>query len=259
MRASVNEKKKKSAPVRECRVIASVKFFFEKRTFTQRLHLLFIDIIKTCDGIWFLEFFQLIFPKYSCLWRFALNSDCLKNPIRNIWEGEAINGTCFNFLINQNRFSFLLITCSEKCLAKTKTCMDSWASLRFRNLRKVFLCCSSSGNPKILLSRVRHGLWSIRERCICWPFSPHIPLSIIEYSFPLKEKYLNFQRYNNFLIGILDVCRIPRCNLNSKINFITSLRMLFSSESMCGSSPYINPLTPRRTLVAPFTKISILF
>ena len=52
------------------------------------------------------------------------------------------------------------------------------------------------------------------------------------------RKYLNFQRYD-FLIGILDVCRIPRIYLKAKINFITSLRLLFYSESMRESSPYI--------------------
>ena len=60
---------------------------------------------------------------------------------------------------------------------------------------------------------------------------------MIEFPFHL-EKNLNFQRYN-FLIGILDVCRIPRIYLNEKINFITSLRLLFYSESMRESSPYI--------------------
>ena len=131
------------------------------------------------------------------------------------------------------------ITWSEKCIAQTKTCLNSWASLQFRNLSKVFLCCSSSGNWKNVLSRVRHGLWSIRERCICWLFSCHIPFSINNYLFPFHlEKNLNFQRYN-FLIGILDVCRIPRIYLNEKINFITSLRLLFYSESMRESSPYL--------------------
>ena len=57
-------------------------------------------------------------------------------------------------------------------------------------------------------------------------------------SISLSKKNLNFQRYN-FLIGILDVCRIPRIYLNAKINFITSLRLLFYSESMRESSPYI--------------------
>ena len=91
----------------------------------------------------------------------------------------------------------------------------------------------------MLLSRVRHGLWSIRERCSCWPFSSHIPLSKNNYLFPFHlEKNLNFQRYN-FLIGILDVFRIPWIYLNAKINFITSLRLLFNSESMCESSSYI--------------------
>ena len=61
--------------------------------------------------------------------------------------------------------------------------------------------------------------------------------SIIEFPFHL-EKNLNFQRYN-FLIGILDVCRIPRIYLNAKINVITSLRLLFYSESMRESSPYL--------------------
>ena len=141
MRASVNEKK--------CVSTGMPRGSFCKILFREKnLHLFFIDIIQTCDGIRFLEFFQLIFMKYSCLWRFSQNFDCLKNPIRNIWEGEAINGTCFNFLINQNRFSFLLITWSEKCLAKTETYLNSWASLRLRNLRKVFLCCSFSGNSK---------------------------------------------------------------------------------------------------------------
>ena len=152
--------------------------------------------------------------------------------------GEAIKGTCFIFLINQNRFSFLLITWSEKCIAQTKTCLNSWASLQFRNPSKVFLCCSSSGNWKNALSCVRHGLWSIRERCICWLFS-FLPFSINNYLFPLHlEKNLNFQRYN-FLIGILDVCRIPRIYLNAEINVITSLRLLFYSESMRESSPYL--------------------
>ena len=92
---------------------------------------------------------------------------------------------------------------------------------------------------KMLFSRVRHGLWSIRERCIYWPFSSHIPFSINNYLFPFHlEKNLNFQCYN-FLIGIRDVCRIPRIYLNAKINFITSLRLLFYSESMRESSPYI--------------------
>ena len=140
-------------------------------------------------------------------------------------------------MINQNLFSFLLITWSDKYIAQTHTCLNSWALLRFRNLSKVFLCCSSSGNWKNALSRVRHGLWSIRERCICWLFSCHIPLSIIEFPFHL-EKNLNFQRYN-FLICILDVCRIPRIYFNAKINFITSFRLLFYSESMRESSPYI--------------------
>ena len=169
----------------------------------------------------------------------SLYFDYLKNPIRNIWEGEAISGTCFNFLISKNRFSFLLITWSEKCIAQTKTCLNSWASLQFRNPSKVFLCCSSSGNWKNALSRVRHGLWSIRERCICWLFSCHIPFSINNYLFPFHlEKNLNFQRYN-FLIGILDVCRIPRIYLNAEINVITSLRLLFYSESMRESPPYL--------------------
>ena len=75
------------------------------------------------------------------------------------------------------------------------------------------------------------------ERCICWLFSCHIPFSIIEFPFHL-EKNLNFQRYN-FLIGILDVCRIPRIYLNAKINVITSLRLLFYNESMRESSPYL--------------------
>ena len=97
--------------------------------------------------------------------------------------------------------------------------------LRFRNLSKVFLRCSSSGNWKKALSRVRYGMWSNRECCICWQFSCHIPFSIIEFPFHL-EKNLNFQRYN-FLIGIQDVCRILRIYLNSKRNFITSLRLLF--------------------------------
>ena len=57
-------------------------------------------------------------------------------------------------------------------------------------------------------------------------------------SISLNKKYLNFQRYN-FLIGILDVCRIPPINLNSKLNLITSLSLLFYSELMRGSSPYI--------------------
>ena len=161
------------------------------------------------------------------------------NPIRNIWEGEAISGTCFNFLISKNRFSFLLITWSEKCIAQTHSCLNSWASLQFRNLSKVFLCCSSSGNWKNVLSCVRHGLWSIRERCICWLFSCHIPFSINNYLFPFHlEKNLNFQRYN-FLIGILDVCRIPLIYLNAEIYVITSLRLLFYSESMRESSPYL--------------------
>ena len=91
----------------------------------------------------------------------------------------------------------------------------------------------------MLLSRVRHGLWSIRERCSSWPFSSHIPFSINNYLFPFHlENNLNFQRYN-FLIGIRDVCRIPRIYLNAKINFITSLRLLFYSESMRESSPYL--------------------
>ena len=141
-------------------------------------------------------------------------------------------------MISKNNFSFFLITCSEKCITQTKTCLSSWASLRFRNPSKVFLCCSSSGNGKMFLSRVRHGLWSIRERCSCWLFSSHIPLSI-NYLFPFHfENNLNFQCYS-FLIGILDVCRIPRIYLNAKINFITSLRLLFYSESMRESSPYI--------------------
>ena len=76
----------------------------------------------------------------------------------------------------------------EKCIAQTKTCLNSWASLRFRNLSKVFLRCSSAGNWNKALSRVRHGLWSIRERWICWPFSSHIPFSIIEYPFHLEKK-----------------------------------------------------------------------
>ena len=92
---------------------------------------------------------------------------------------------------------------------------------------------------KMLPSRVWHGLWSIRERCSYWPFFSHIPLSINNYLFPFHlEKNLNFQRYN-FLIGILDVCRMPRIYLNAKIYFITSLRLLFYSESMRESSPYI--------------------
>ena len=119
-------------------------------------------------------------------------------------------------MINQNRFSFLLITYFEKCKAQIKTCLNSWASLRFRNLSKGFLHCSSSGNWKKALYRALHGLWSIRECCICWLFSCHIPFSIIEFPFHL-EKNLNFQRYN-FLIGIQDLCRIPRNYLNSKIN-----------------------------------------
>ena len=173
------------------------------------------------------------------MWRFSLYFDYLKNPIRNIWEGEAISGTCFNFLINQDCFSFLLIIWFEKCRAQTKTCLNSWASLQFRNLSKVFLCCLSSGNWKNALSRVQHGLWSIRERCICWLFSCHIPFSINNYLFPFPlEKNLNFQRYN-FLIGILDVCRIPRIYLNAEINVNTSLRLLFYSESMRESSPYL--------------------
>ena len=73
----------------------------------------------------------------------------------------------------------------------------------------------------------------------CWPFSSHIPLSINNHLFPFHlEKNLNFQRCN-FLIGILDVCRVPQIYLNAKINFITSLRLLFYSESMRESSPYI--------------------
>ena len=78
---------------------------------------------------------------------------------------------------------------------------------------------------------------SVNAVVSCWPFSSHFPLSIIEFPFHL-EKNLNFQRYN-FLIGILDVCRIPRIYLNEKINFITSLRLLFYSESMRESSPYL--------------------
>ena len=112
--------------------------------------------------------------------------------------------------------------------------------LGFRNLRKVFLCCSSSGNSKNALSRVLHGLWSIRERCICWLFSCHITVSIIEFPFHL-EKNLNFQQYNNFQ----DVCRIPRIYLNAKINFITLLSLLFYSsqcvEALCIlSTPWEN-------------------
>ena len=117
--------------------------------------------------------------------------------------------------------------------------MTLWASLRFRNPSKVFLCCSSSGNWKNAPFSCQHGLWSIRERCSCWPFFSHIPFSINNYLFPFHlEKNLNFQRYN-FLIGIRDVCRIPRIYLNAKINFITSLRLLFYNESMRESSRYI--------------------
>ena len=128
----------------------------------------------------------------------------------------------------------------KKCIAQTKTCLDSWASLQIRNLSKVFLCCSSSGNwKKCFFLCPACMVWSIRERCICWLFYCHIPFSINNYLFPFHlEKNLNFQRYN-FLIGILDVYRIPRIYLNAKINFITSLRLLFYSESMCESSPYL--------------------
>ena len=82
-------------------------------------------------------------------------------------------------------------------------------------------------------------LWSIRERWSCLPFPSHIALSINNYLFPFHlEKNLNLKRYN-FLIDILDVCRIPRIHLNAKIDFITSLRLLFYSESMRESYPYI--------------------
>ena len=168
------------------------------------------------------------------------------DTIRNIWEDEAIKGTCFNFLINQNRFSFLLITWSEKCIVQTKTCLNSLSSLQFRNPSKVFLCCSSSGNWKNALSRVRHGLWSIRERCICWLFSCHIPFSKIKFPFHL-EKNLNFQRYN-FLIGILDVCRIPRIRISLRCAcyFIVSqcvkaLRILSTPWLGYGGLLYLNP------------------
>ena len=115
--------------------------------------------------------------------------------------------------------------------------MNSWASLRFGNLSGILPLLIFRKLKKALF-RVRHGLWSIRERCICWPFSSHIPFSIIEFQFHLAKKNLNFQHYN-FLIGILDVCRIPRIYLNAKINFITSLRLLFYSESMRESPPYL--------------------
>ena len=110
---------------------------------------------------------------------------------------------------------------------------------------------------KILLSRVRHGLWSIRERCSSWPFSSHIPFLINNYLFPFHlEKNLNFQRYS-FLIGIRDVCRIPRIYLNAKINFITSLRLLFYSESMRESSLYIKYSMPQHRS-APRTSYALL-
>ena len=124
-------------------------------------------------------------------------------------------------------------------LTQTKTCLNSWASLRFRNLSKILNCCSSSGNSKN--APFSCSAWFVKHQGTLYfliIFFSYIPLSIIEYSFHL-EKYLNFQHYNNFLIGIQDLCRIPRIYLNSKINFITSLRLLFYSESMCGSSPYI--------------------
>ena len=221
-------------------MVASVKIIFQERNLHPKTSFAFrwynpnlwwnsISWILPADLPWI----------FLPLWRFSLYFDYLKNPIRNIWEGEAISGTCFNFLISKNRFSFLLITWSEKCIAQTKTCLNSWTSLRFRNLSKGFLRCSSSGNWKNALSRVRHCLWTIRERCICWLFSCHIPFSINNYLFPFHlEKNLNFQRYN-FLIGILDVCRIPRIYLNAEINVITSLRLLFYSESMRESSPYL--------------------
>ena len=68
----------------ECRVVASLTNIwlhspssFRKKSFIQRLNLLFIDIIQTCDAILFLECFHLIFLIYSCLWRFYRIFDCL--------------------------------------------------------------------------------------------------------------------------------------------------------------------------------------
>ena len=59
MRASVNEKKR--ASVRECCVVASVENIFQERNLHPKTS------FQTCDGIRFLEFFQLIFLKYYCL------------------------------------------------------------------------------------------------------------------------------------------------------------------------------------------------
>ena len=147
MRALVNEK---SESLREFRVVASVNVIFREKNFHpnssfafQRCHPNFIVMLSgflnaSNWSSWNILNFE----------RFSLNFDYLYNPFRNIWEGEAINETCFNFLISKNNFSFLLITCSEKCTAQTHTCLNSWASLRFRNPSKAFLCCSSSGNWK---------------------------------------------------------------------------------------------------------------
>ena len=183
MRASVNEK---SEALREFRVVASVNVLFLEKN----LHPNFSFAFRWCHPNLIVMLSGFLNASSWSSWNiltfggFSLNFDYLYNPFRNILEGEVINGTCFNFLISKNNFSFLLITCSEKCIAQTHTCLNSWASLRFRNLTKVFLCCSSSGNGKMPLSRVRRGLWSIRERCSCWPFSSQIPLSINNYLFP---------------------------------------------------------------------------
>ena len=188
MRASVNEKKWITTGIPRG---SFCKCSFSRKEPSPKYFMCFSMMsskLNYCDAMRFLECFQLIFLKYTYLWRFSLN---FVYPIRNIWEGEAINGTCFNFLISKNNFPFLLITWSEKCIAQTKTCFNSWASLRFRNLSKVFLCCSSSGNGKMLLSRVRHGLWSIRKHCSCWPFSFHIPFSIIEFPFHLEKNWIS--------------------------------------------------------------------
>ena len=126
MRASVNKKKKKCASVRECCVVTSVKNFFQERNLHPRTSFAFH---RYNPNLWWYSISWILPADLSeiflPLWRFSLYFDYLKNPIRNIWEGEAIGGKCFNFLISKNRFSFLLITWSEKCIAQTKTCLNS--------------------------------------------------------------------------------------------------------------------------------------
>ena len=147
MRASVNEK---SESLRELRVVAYVNVLFRENNLHPNSSFAFQwchpNLIVMLSG--FLNASSWFSWNILTFGGFSLNFDYLKNPFSNIWEGEATNGTCFNFLINQNSFLFLLITCSEKCIAQTHTCLNSWASLRFRNPSKVFLCCSSSGNWK---------------------------------------------------------------------------------------------------------------